>query len=67
MNNEFKVGEYIIYTNGDRFEIGKIKSLHDNGAFVMYHEGTTAAKTPYENMHKIINGYCIKETSIGTI
>lgn len=61
----YKVGEYIIYVNGDRYEIGRIKRLCKDGAFVCYHEGDTASKTPYENMHKIMNGYCIAETTLG--
>ena len=44
--NEFSVGQYIVYCNGDRFELGRIKSLHKDGAFVAYHEGDTGAKTP---------------------
>ncbi len=63
--DEFKEGEFIIYQNGDRYEIGKIKRLTDNGAFVWYHEGSTAAKTPYDCMHKLVNGYCIKVTTLG--
>ena len=63
--NEFKVGEYIVYVNGDRYEIGRIKSLHENGAFVCYHEGETAAKTPYDCMHKLVNEYCIVKTTLG--
>lgn len=61
----FSVGEYIIYANGDRYEIGRIKSLRPDGAFVAYHEGETGAKTPYELMHKIQNGFVIKDTSLG--
>lgn len=63
--NEFKVGEYIIYRNGDTYELGRIKSLCENGAFVAYHEGETGAKTPYDLMHKIVNEYTIKETTLG--
>lgn len=61
----FKVGEYIVYVNGDRYEIGRVKSLRKDGAFVCYHEGETAAKTPYYCMHKLINGYCIKKSTLG--
>ena len=43
---KFNVGQYIVYCNGDRFELGRIKSLHQDGAFVAYHEGETGAKTP---------------------
>lgn len=63
--NNFKVGEYIIYVNGERYELGRIKRLTENGAFVCYHEGETAAKTPYDLMHKLINGFTIKTTTIG--
>ena len=30
-----------------------------------YHEGEAGAKTPYETMHKLINEYTIKCTSLG--
>jgi hypothetical protein len=51
----FKENEIVICQMGDSFEIGKIKRLCDDGAFVWYHSGDTAAKTPYENIHKIKN------------
>ena len=63
--NEFEIGEYIIYVNGTKYELGRITSLRDDGAFVCYHEGETAAKTPYDLIHKIINGFTIKDTTIG--
>lgn len=63
--NTFEVGEYIIYHNGDLYEIGRIKSIKEDGAFVAYHEGETGAKTPFDLMHPIVNDYCIKETSLG--
>ena len=62
---EFHEGEYIIYQIGDRFEIGKIKRVTNNGAFVYYHEGDTAAETPFDCMHKLENGFTVKETSLG--
>lgn len=66
MNREdFNIGEYIVYVNGEKYELGRIKSLQDDGAFVAYHEGETGAKTPYDLMHKLINSYAIKETSLG--
>ena len=61
----FKEGQYIIYQNGNRFEIGKIKSLTPTGAFVWYSCGDTAAKTPYDCMHPIQNAYVIGETGLG--
>ncbi len=57
---DYKVGELILYRNGDTFEIGEIKRLCDDGAFVYYSTGDTAAKTRYEDMHKIVNGYAFK-------
>lgn len=62
---EFKEGEYIVYQNGERFEIGKIKRITNDGAFVWYHEGETAAKTPFDCMRKLVNGFTIKATSLG--
>ena len=41
-------------------EIGRIKKLCDNGAFVYYHTGDTAAKTDYKDLYKIKNKYAIK-------
>lgn len=62
----YKVGEYIIYVNGDRYELGRIKRLCDcESAFVCYHEGETAAKTPYDCMHKLVNEFTIKNTTLG--
>ena len=62
---DFKEGELIIYQNGDRYEIGKIKRITDNGAFVYYSEGDTASKTPFDCMHKLTNAYTIKKTALG--
>ncbi len=62
---EFHEGELIIYQNGDYYEIGKIKRLTPTGAFVWYSEGDTAAKTPFECMHKLINSFVIKESTLG--
>lgn len=63
--NDLKENELILYQNGDRFEIGKIKRLTATGAFVWYSNGDTAAKTPYRCIHKIINAHTIKETTLG--
>lgn len=63
--NEWKVGEYIVYVNGDRYELGRIKSLREDGAFVAYHSGETGAKTSFSLMHKLSNAYAIKDTSLG--
>ena len=63
--SEFHEGELIIYQNGDLYEIGKIKRITDDGAFVWYSEGETAAKTPFDRMHKLVNRYAIKKTALG--
>ena len=62
---KFKVGEYITYVNGDKYELGRIKSITKDGAFVAYHEGEIGAKTPFDTMHKLVNAYSIKETTLG--
>lgn len=64
-DTEYHEGELVLYQNGSRFEIGKIKRLTDNGAFVYYSDGDTAAKTPFDCMRKIINAHTIKSTSLG--
>lgn len=63
--SEYKEGQYIIYQNESRFEIGKIKRLTPTGAFVWYSSGETAAKTPYDCMHPLENEYVIEKTSLG--
>ena len=65
MSEQFEPGEYIIYQNGSRYEIGRIKRITEDGAFVYYSSGDTAAKTPFECMHKLVNRYVIGETSLG--
>lgn len=55
---EYKVGEAVLYQNGDRFELGIIKTICDNNEyFVWYHTGDTAARTHARNLHKISNEY----------
>jgi len=63
--SEYKEGQYIIYQNESRFEIGKIKRLTPTGAFVWYSSGDTAAKTPYDCMHPLENEYVIEKTNLG--
>ena len=63
--DDFEEGEYIVYVNGEKYELGRIKTLREDGAFVAYHEGETGAKTPYDTMHKLINNYVIGSTSLG--
>ena len=64
-SNDWKPGDLIIYRNGDRYEIGKIKRVTDDGAFVWYSSGETAARTPFACMHKLINAYVIQKESLG--
>lgn len=66
MKPEFHEGDYVIYHNGGRYELGRIKRLTDNGAFVWYSSGDTAAKTSFEDMHPIVNSYVIRLTSLGS-
>lgn len=63
--NKFYEGEYIVYCNGERYELGQIKTITEDGAFVWYSSGETAAKTPFDCMHKLVNEYVIGETSLG--
>lgn len=65
MMKNWDVGDYCVYVNGDRYEIGRVKRLCKDGAFVCYHSGETAAKTPYDLMHPLVNSYCIEKTSLG--
>lgn len=64
MDSKFKTGELVAYIAKEKgeiykVEIGKIKRLCEDGAFVYYHKGTTAAKTNYCNLYKINNAYAI--------
>lgn len=63
--DNFEEGEYIVYVNGEKYELGRIKTLREDGAFVAYHEREIGAKTPYHTMHKLINNYVIESTSLG--
>ena len=64
---EFKEGEIFVYINGDRFELGKVKKPNytGDGYFCWYHEGQTTANTPTDCMHKLINGYIIRDDGFG--
>jgi len=64
MKNEWEVGEYIIYQNGEKYELGRIKSIREDGCSVAYHEGVNGAKTPFSHMHKLINAYTISNTTL---
>lgn len=61
MNQKYKVGEAVIYQNGDVFELGIVKRDCGNDEyFINYHSGDTAARTHARNLHKIANGYAFK-------
>jgi len=63
--DRFKEGEIVCFIgkapDGAIYsvEIGKIKRLCKDGAFVYYHTGDTPAKTNYEDLYKINNLYAI--------
>lgn len=57
----YKIGQLVIYQNGDSFEVGKIERIiGEDGAWVKYHTGETLARTPYECLHPIVNEYVIE-------
>ena len=61
----FKEGEIVAFIGrnpeGEIYtvELGRIKKLCNDGAFVYYHTGDTAAKTNYKDLFKIKNAYAI--------
>ena len=58
MSETFKSGELFVYTNGDRWELGKVKRLREDGKYACwYSTGDTAAVTPPERMHKLENAW----------
>lgn len=58
---KYKVGEPVIYQNGDVFELGIVKRDCENDEyFINYHSGDTAARTHARNLHKITNRYAFK-------
>ena len=63
--NKFEKGEIFVYVNGDRYELGKVKQPNNDGTgyFCWYSSGDTAANTPVEYMHKLVNAYVIKRDS----
>ena len=67
----FKVGELVVFIGKDpdgeiySVEIGKIKKLCKDGAFVNYRTGETAAKTNYSDLYKLKNAYVIEKENLG--
>ena len=62
---DFKENELVVFIgkspSGEIYtvEIGKIKRLCNDGAFVYFHTGDTASKTNYSDLYKIRNLYAI--------
>ncbi len=68
---EYKVGETVLYQNGDKFELGIIKTVildseyyPTNEYFVWYNTGDTAARTHARYLHKISNDYAFTITRL---
>lgn len=61
-SKDFAPGVLVVYSRdgGDHFELGVIKRVVDDGAFVWYHTGDTTAKTPWHCLHKIDNAYAAR-------
>lgn len=54
----FYPGEIFVYTNGESWQLGVVKSKRDDSVyFCYYHTGDTASATPVFNMHKLENAY----------
>lgn len=58
----FAPGDLVVYSRdgGDHFELGVVKRVVDDGAFVWHHTGDTAAKTPWRCLHKVDNAYAAR-------
>jgi hypothetical protein len=67
-----KTNDLVAYTpkdiNGEIYkcEIGKIKRIDGDCAFVYFHSGETASKTPIEDLIEIENSAYIQPTMLGT-
>lgn len=44
----YKFGDWVVYVNGCKNEIGRVTMCMEGAAFVCYHRGCTAARTPLE-------------------
>lgn len=59
-------GQYVLYKNGDRYELGRVKRVADDGgAFVWYSSGDTASKTPRDCLILLENARDILDTDLG--
>ena len=56
---EYRPGELFVYVNGDRWELGQVKSKAQRSAYDAYYcwysTGDTASCTPETHMHKLVN------------
>ena len=56
MSDTFKPGELFVYTNDDRWELGKVKRVREDGKYACWYSvGDTVAVTPPDHMHKLEN------------
>ena len=58
---KYEAGEPVIYTNGDKIELGIVKkACGGDEYFVNYHTGDTAARTHARHLSKISNRYAYR-------
>lgn len=62
---EIVPGQYVLYRNGDRYELGRVKRVTDDGAFIWYSAGDTASKTPWDCIIALENARNIIDTDLG--
>ncbi len=61
-----KKGDYVIYQNGPRAELGRVLSMVDERtARVCFHGGCTSAATDVSLLTPLCNSYVIESTSLG--
>lgn len=61
----FKPGDIVLYSRNpedptSHVEVGVVKSVREDGAFVAYNTGDTCAKTPFRYLKPIENDYALK-------
>lgn len=67
LKSELHVGQLVVYKHpyNDRCELGRVASITENGFFVCYSEGETAAKTPREYLFPVVNCADVDYSRIG--
>lgn len=65
--SKLKPGDYVLYQNGSRFELGRVKRVdfEERKAFVWYSSGDTAARTDFSDLVRLENARDIKKTALG--